>query len=110
MVNGPRREMQAPGYPWNTCQELGIFADQRSRMPLFLLNLFNDVDTCDEEGRHYSDLAEAKEAAISGARALMADHIQHGRPIHLHHRIEVTDEAGKVLAVIPFRELITILD
>jgi hypothetical protein len=79
-------------------------------MARFHLNLFNDVDILDHEGSDYEDLARAKEAAIQGARHIMAEHVRTGHPVNLGHRIEVTDESGKVLAVVPFRELITIAD
>lgn len=78
-------------------------------MPRFYLNLFNDAEVFDPEGSEYPDLAAAKRAAIAGAREMMAHHVADGRPVHLHHRIEIADERGKVLAVIPFRELITIV-
>jgi hypothetical protein len=38
----------------------------------------------------------------------MAEHVTTGRPINLSHRIEIADETGKVLATIPFRELVTV--
>jgi class 3 adenylate cyclase len=79
-------------------------------MPLFRLNLFNDMDVLDDEGQEVPDLATAKERAITGARELMAEHIMIGRPINLSHRIEVADDGGNVLATIPFRELITVVD
>lgn len=77
-------------------------------MPRYFLNLFNDVETYDEDGRDYVDLAAAKEVAIAGALELMAAHVRQMKPIHLSHRIEVADGEGRVLAVIPFRELITV--
>ena len=77
-------------------------------MPRYHLNLFNDADVMDEEGAEFPDLAAAKAEAIRGARALMADHVVQGRAITLS--IEVADESGKVLAVIPFRELVRIQD
>ncbi len=77
-------------------------------MPIYHLNLFNDVDCLDEEGGEYPNLAEAKAAAIDSARALMAEHVRAGKAVTLHHRIEIADERGKVLAVMPFSELITI--
>lgn len=79
-------------------------------MPHYRLNLFNDVDVLDDEGYELADLAEAKEKAISGARGLISEHVRLGRPINLDHRMEIADDHGKVLAVIPFRELITIVD
>jgi len=79
-------------------------------MPRYRLNLFNDADVLDDEGYELADLAEAKEKAISGARGLISEHVRLGRPINLDHRMEIADDHGKVLAVIPFRELITIVD
>lgn len=78
-------------------------------MPRYYLNLFNDVDTMDESGEDYTDLAAAKENAIASARELMAEHLLAGLPIRLWHRIEIADETGKVLATLPFRELVTIV-
>jgi hypothetical protein len=77
-------------------------------MPRFYFNLFNDSDCLDEEGSEYPDLTAAKAAAIDSARSLMAEHVRGGKAVTLHHRIEIMDEGGKVLAVLPFRELITI--
>jgi hypothetical protein len=79
-------------------------------MARFFLNLFNDQDVPDDEGADLPDLAAAKKRAIEGARALIAEHVMDGRPIDLSHRIEVADETGRVLAAIPFREVITIND
>lgn len=76
-------------------------------MPRFQLNLFNMV-SIDDEGRECLDLAAAKTEAIAAGRDLMAEHVRTGHPIDLKHRIEVTSEAGKVLAIIPFREIVTI--
>lgn len=79
-------------------------------MPHYHLNLFNSADTIDHEGRDFLDLAAAKDEAIRSARELMAEHLKAGKPIDLEHRIEITDNEGKVLAHLPFRELITITD
>ncbi len=79
-------------------------------MPKYHLNIFNAVDTYDEEGLELPDLAAAKKAAINGARHLMAEHIVAGRPLDLSDRIEIADERGSVLATLPFREMITIID
>ncbi|MDT8759385.1 hypothetical protein MZO42_11815 [Sphingomonas psychrotolerans] len=79
-------------------------------MPRYYLNLFNDVDTTDEEGCDYADLAEARNGAIEAARALIAEHVTKAQPIDLGDRIEVTDGQGVVLATIRFREVVTITD
>ena len=77
-------------------------------MPRYFFHIFNDVDAIDQDGMELTDLASAKRQAIRGGRSMMADHLIAGRPIKLFHRIEIADEGGKTLAVIPFRELITI--
>ena len=79
-------------------------------MARYYLNLFNDEDAVDEDGIEVADLAVAKARAIAGGRGLMAEHVVLGRPINLSHRIEVCDDSGKPLAVIPFREMITIVE
>jgi hypothetical protein len=79
-------------------------------MPQYHLNLFNDADLPDEQGREFADLPAAKDEAIRSAREMRAEHLMLGRPIDLDDRIEVTDEDGKILAIIAFRELITIKD
>lgn len=77
-------------------------------MARYYFNIYNDADVLDEEGAEFSDLAAAKAHAIAGARSLMAEHLVLGRPIDLSHRIEVADASGRVLAVLPFAELVTI--
>lgn len=79
-------------------------------MTRFHLNLFNDQDVIDEEGFEMPDLPAVKERAIASIRALMAEHLTLRRPIVLSHRIEITNELGKILATIPFRETVTILE
>lgn len=79
-------------------------------MQRYFFNVYNDVDVIDDEGLELPDLSAAKDEAIRGARGMMADHILAGRPVSLSHRIEVADADGKVMASMPFRELITIKD
>ena len=79
-------------------------------VPRYHLNLFNDQDVADEEGIDLPDLASAKLRAIAGGRSVMAEHLLLGRPLNLAHRIEIADASGKVLATVPFRELVTIIN
>lgn len=81
-----------------------------SCMPRFHINIFNDLEVMDEEGSDHADLPAAKQLAITGAREMIADHVLHARPINLRHRVEITNADGTVLAVIPFGELLTIID
>jgi hypothetical protein len=77
-------------------------------MPHYHLHLFNDIDVLDETGAEYADLAAAKDVAIRAGREIMAEHVKLGRPIQLSHHLDIADDRGKVLAVIPFGEIITI--
>jgi hypothetical protein len=79
-------------------------------MTRYFFNVFNDADVIDDEGLELPSLASAKHEAIRGARGMMADHLLAGKPITLRHRIEIADASGKVLAIIPFGELITIVE
>jgi hypothetical protein len=79
-------------------------------MPRYHINIFNDLDVIDEEGVELPDLASAKLRAIGGGREIMAEHLKAGCPLRLFHRLEIADEGGRVLAVISFRELMTIED
>ena len=79
-------------------------------MQRYFINIYNDADVMDEEGSDFPDMTAAKDLAIRGARAMMAEHIISGRPINRGHRVEIADCSGKVLAVIPFGEIITIVD
>jgi hypothetical protein len=77
-------------------------------MPRYFIHIYDDAVVVDEDGMELRDLAAAKYEAIRGARSMMAEHIFAGRPLKLFHRVEIADESGKVLAVVPFRELVTI--
>ena len=78
-------------------------------MPRFFIHVYNDIDAIDDDGQELADLATARDVAIQGARSLMAHEVLHGRPITLHHRVEIVGESGTVLIVLPFGELITIV-
>jgi hypothetical protein len=77
-------------------------------MPRYYFHMHDDVVTLDEGGMELPDLAAAKYEAVRGARSMMAEELMAGRPIKLFHRIEIADDDGKVLAAIPFREVITV--
>lgn len=79
-------------------------------MPRYYFNLYNDAEVLDDEGIEHPDLAAARQEAIRGARALIAEHVVGGRPVTLSHRIEIADESRLVRATIFFREVITVID
>jgi hypothetical protein len=77
-------------------------------MPRYYIHIYDDATMMDGDGFELRDLAAAKHEAIRGARSIMAEHLVAGRPLKLSHRIEIADERGKVLAVIRFRNIVTI--
>ncbi len=75
-------------------------------MARYHLHLFNDIDIIDEEGRDFPDLPAAEVEAVRSARDVIADHILSGRPVCLHHRMEIADAGGTVLKVIAFQDVV----
>ena len=60
-------------------------------MTVYHLNLFNDDDVWDEEGQDFADLDAAEREAVRNARDVIAEHVRHGMPIDLNHRLEIVD-------------------
>lgn len=58
------------------------------------LNVFDDATAADDEGFELLDIEAAREEAIRGARALIAEQLQKDGRINLLHRIEVEDDMG----------------
>ena len=79
-----------------------------SLMPRYHFNVYNDLIALDEEGKELPNIEAAREEAIRGGRALMAEQLIEAGRMRLQHRIEVADENGRVLLTIPFRELVNI--
>ncbi|EQB12718.1 DUF6894 family protein [Sphingobium lactosutens] len=75
-------------------------------MPVYHLHLFNDNDVLDEEGQEFVDLAMAEREAVRNARDVIAEHVRHGHPINLTHRVEITDANGTLLKVVHFGDCI----
>jgi hypothetical protein len=76
-------------------------------MPRFFFHLYDDVIAQDEEGLDLPDVAAAREQALFSARALVAEQALLGS-IKLRHRIEVEDENGRPVLVLPFRAAVEI--
>lgn len=72
-------------------------------MPRFFFHVFDELTALDEEGRDLPSLDAARQAAMSGARDLMCEQLRKGRLV-LHHHIEVEDESGARVIVMPFRD------
>lgn len=76
-------------------------------MPRFFFHVYDEADVRDDEGLFLSGPDAARAAALSGARAMICEQVHQGR-VHLRHRIEVEDEAGGQVLVLPFGEAIEI--
>jgi hypothetical protein len=74
-------------------------------MPIFFLNIFNNIDAVDREGVELPDLEAAKAEAIAGAREIIAAHVRDGKPIHAAHSLEITDEDRNVLHQVRFGDV-----
>ena len=76
-------------------------------MPRFYFHLHDNLVTPDEEGQVLPTVECAVEEAKRGAIELACAELQNGR-LNLSHRIEVTDENGQVVAVVPFRDTVEV--
>ena len=78
-------------------------------MPHFYLNLRNDVELKDPEGLEAESVEAARNAAIRGARDIMAEDMRCGE-MRLCEKIDVVDESGRVVTTVAFRHAVTIVD
>ena len=80
-------------------------------MPRYFLNIRNNISfTRDEEGCELADADAARDVAVKGARSLMSTEVAEQGKLDLRARIEVMDEAGKIVLIVPFREALNIVD
>ena len=79
-----------------------------SSVPRFFLHIRSGEELIeDPDVSELRDLDEARAEAIAGARDLLAEQLRLGKPLD-GQRIEIYDEAGQLLATIPFREVFTL--
>jgi len=76
-------------------------------MPRYFFHIYDDLVVRDEEGTELPDAAAARRDAVAGIREMMGEQLRCGRLI-LHHRVEVEDERGALVLVVPFAEAVTI--
>lgn len=77
-------------------------------MPRYFFHLYNHLEVRDEEGKQLPDLEAAKAFAIENARDVMTSNIVQGE-ICLSHRIEIEDAQGVLVAVVYFRDALTVI-
>ena len=73
-------------------------------MPRYFFNFTRD-DSRDDIGVELPDSETAFIEAVRGARSCMADAVMRGS-LPLSDEVEVSDHDGRVLFVIPFREVV----
>jgi hypothetical protein len=75
-----------------------------------MLYLFNVVmgkgEIADPEGSEFACLDAARAEAKQIARDLAAEELQQGRPVEADWRIDVTDQFGRVQAVVRFQSIV----
>ncbi len=76
-------------------------------MPRFYFHVHDDVPALDEEGQEFQDFEAALLDAVPNARALAADEVLQGR-LNLAHRIEIADHSGRIIASVPFGEVVKV--
>ena len=71
-------------------------------MPRFYFHVHEaSGSVLDEDGRELRDLEIVRSEAVKGIRSILCADIAEGR-LDLRSRIEITDEAGSVVLVVPF--------
>lgn len=76
-------------------------------VPRYYFHLYNGGQTLDEEGLLLQDMNAAWDNAIRNIRDLMKEDLVNGL-ISLGHRIEITDEYGRILRTVSFKEAVTV--
>ena len=61
----------------------------------------------DPEGQELFNLAAARSAAIEGVRSLLSEEARQGE-LDLSGSIEIADEEGNILLIVPFSEAISL--
>ncbi|MEO5938371.1 MAG: hypothetical protein ABIQ43_05110 [Sphingomonas sp.] len=78
-------------------------------MPQFHLNLSNStVSADDEKGVVVADLGEARDRAIAGIRGFLSHEVAKGT-LDLRGRIDITDDRGASVMIVPFSDAVTVL-
>jgi hypothetical protein len=77
-------------------------------VPRFYFHLYNDINVPDEEGVDLPDLDAARAQAVRDARVTFAEMAKDEGRVVLHHRIDIEDEQGAVLATVHFGEAVKV--
>ena len=78
-----------------------------ARVPRFFFHLYDDMVARDEEGQELPDADAARRRALASAREMACAEVLKGH-LALHHRVDVEDESGEVIASVHFRDVVRI--
>jgi hypothetical protein len=76
-------------------------------MPRYHFNIYDDEIVTDREGLELPDEEAARAEGLRGARDLMCAQLRKGR-LNLSHRVEVIDERGGLVLVLPFGDAVIV--
>ena len=76
-------------------------------MPRYYFHIRDGELVCDEHGVIFASDEEARREAIRAARDIMAEQVRQGT-LSLSDRIEIADDSGKRIMMIPFAEAVRI--
>jgi hypothetical protein len=74
----------------------------------YFFHVRDDLDVPDPEGAELPNLEAARDYAGRSARSLMCGTLSEDCRISLHHRIDIEDEAGGILATVLFADAVRI--
>jgi hypothetical protein len=75
-------------------------------MPRYFFHIADGDRFFDDEGIVLPDVSAALDAALAGAREIVAEEVKQGKGLSLTERIEIHDEAGCVVGTVTFREAV----
>jgi len=75
-------------------------------MPRYFFDLVGQQTVTDIEGSELASIDEARLEAMKDARAIMSDAVRAGYDV-TGRRVEIRDEAGELLAVVPFADALS---
>ncbi|MGK6355837.1 DUF6894 family protein [Sphingomonas sp. DT-207] len=79
-------------------------------MAHYHLNVVNSLGFVpDEEGHDLPDLAAARAQAVAGVRSMLSDELRTQGLIDLRGRIEIAEEHGTVVLVVPFSAAVDVI-
>lgn len=79
-----------------------------THVPRYFFHLRNDLSVDDAEGEVWPTIEAALERARLYALDMTAASVTEHQKINLHHRIELADESGIILAKVEFGDVIVI--